>query len=56
MRKEGLFSIFVKCNIEDPTWQEINIFKKASRGRPCSSKAMFSCGLGLRWPNGKGIS
>ena len=33
---------FVKCNIADPTWQEINIFKKASRGRPCSSKAMFS--------------
>jgi hypothetical protein len=47
---------------QDPKWQEINIFKKASRGwlseagRSCSSEAIFSCGFSLWWPGGKGIS
>lgn len=56
VREKEPFSIFVKSKLSDSTWQEINIFKKASRGRPCSSKNLFSENLNLRWPNGKGIS
>ena len=36
VREKDPFSIFVKSKLSDSTYQEINIFKKASRGRPCS--------------------